>query len=146
MADTERLVSEGRLSKPQPERLKRKLKDLEVEFLNAAEDGQDIEVLISRIQARFEKECNGMTSICLLGEPDTNAFNRLIKEGKWMRVRNGVTMDSGCAVFVMPSEWLTMFALKESEGSEAGRTYVAAAKDGKPIKNEGQRTVQFLTF
>ena len=39
MADTERLVSEGMLIKAQAKRLKSKLKDLEVEFLNAAEDG-----------------------------------------------------------------------------------------------------------
>ena len=45
-----------------------------------------------------------MTSICPLGEPDTNTFNGLIKEGKWMGVRNGITMDSGCAFFVMPSD------------------------------------------
>ena len=87
-----------------------------------------------------------MTSICPLGEQDKGALSGLIKEGKWMRVRNGITMDSGCAVFVMPSDWLTMFALEESEGSKAGQTYVAAAKDGKPIKNEGQRTIKFFTL
>lgn len=54
-------------------------------------------------------------------------------------------MDSGCAVFLVPSDWLTMFELEESEGSRAGQTYVAAAKDGKPIKNEGQRTIKFFT-
>ena len=87
-----------------------------------------------------------MTSICPLGEPDKNAFSGLIEEGKWMRVRDGIAMDSGCAAFGMPSDWLTMSVLEESEGSKAGQTYVAAAKDGKPIKNGGQRTIKLFSL
>ena len=78
-----------------------------------------------------------MTSICPFGEPDKNAFNGPIIEGKWMRVRNGITIDSGYAVVVVPSDWLTMFALEESEGSRVGQTCVAAAMDCEPIENEG---------
>ena len=37
-------------------------------------------------------------------------------------------------------------ALEESEGSKAGQTYAAAAKDGRPIKNGGQRTIKFFTL
>ena len=73
-------------------------------------------------------------------------FKGFIKEGKWMRVRDGITMDSSCAVPMMPSDWLTMLALAESEGSKACQTYVAAAKDGKPIKNKCQRTINFFTL
>ena len=69
----------------------------------------------------------------------------LIDEGRYYRIRNGVTMDSGCSVFVMPSGWLSMFELKESEGSKRGQTFQAAAKNSAPIHNEGQRTVQFMT-
>ena len=68
-----------------------------------------------------------------------------IGEGKWLRVRNGITMDSGSSVFVIPSGWLSMFPMEESEGSKRKQTYTAAAKDGKPIVNEGQKTVRFVT-
>ena len=60
-------------------------------------------------------------------------------------VKNGITMDSGCSVFVMPSDWLKMFPLRESEGSRKGQEYTAAAKDSKPIVNEGQKTIDFVT-
>ena len=63
-----------------------------------------------------------------------------------MRIRNGITMDSGSSVFVIPSNWLKMFPLVESEGSRNGQTYKAAAKGGKPIVNEGEKVVDFLTM
>ena len=64
---------------------------------------------------------------------------------KWLRIRNRITMDSGCSVFVIPSDWLGMFPLEESEGSRRGQAYTAAAKDGKPIYSEGQKTIRFVT-
>ena len=38
-----------------------------------------------------------------------------------------------------------MFPLYESEGSKRKQTYQAAGKEGKPILNEGQRTIRFST-
>ena len=58
-----------------------------------------------------------------------------------MRIKNEITMDSGCSVSVIPTGWLKMFAIWESEG---GQTYHAAAKDGKPIVNEGEKEVNFF--
>ena len=54
-------------------------------------------------------------------------------------------MDSGCSVFVMPTGWLSMFEIEESEGSKRGQTFQAAAANSDPIRNEGQRSVKFLT-
>ena len=45
----------------------------------------------------------------------------------------------------MPSGWMEIFDLEESEGSRRGQTFQAAAKNSKPIRNEGQRTIKFLT-
>ena len=56
-----------------------------------------------------------------------------------------MTMDSGSSVFVIPSGWLKMFAMRESAGSKRGQTYQAAAKGGKPIVNEGEKEVKFYT-
>ena len=64
-------------------------------------------------------------------------------EGKWLKVRNGVTLDSGCSVFVIPSDWLKWFILEPSEGLQRGQKFIAAT--GKGIKNKGQRTVRFTT-
>ena len=38
-----------------------------------------------------------------------------------------------------------MFPRVESEGSRRKQTYTAAAKDGKPIVNEGEKTIKFVT-
>ena len=90
-------------------------------------------------------EDSGFDSMCPFGERTVDSIKGLINEGKFLRVRNGITMDSGSSVFVMPVDWLEMFELKESEGQRNGQTYVAAAKDGLPIKNEGERAVKFYT-
>ena len=37
-----------------------------------------------------------------------------------------------------------MFPVRESEGSQRGQEYVAAAKDGKRIVNEGRKTISFV--
>ena len=63
----------------------------------------------------------------------------LMGEGKWLRIRKSITMDSGSSVFVVPSGWLKMFVMTESEGSRKGQTYQAASKDGKPIRNESEK-------
>lgn len=79
------------------------------------------------------------------GQIKVSEIKGVINEGKWLRVRNGMTMDSGASVFVMPSSWLDMFELRESVGSRKGQMYVAAAKGGKPIRNEGEKVIQFFT-
>ena len=61
----------------------------------------------------------------------------LVGNGRWLRVKNGVTMDSGCSVFVMPSNWLKMFPLRESECSRRRQEYTAAAEDSESIVNDG---------
>ena len=68
----------------------------------------------------------------------------LIGDGEWVRVKGGMTLDSGCSVFVMPSRWLRHLTLEPSEGSRRGQNFVAA--NNQPMKNEGQRTVRFRTF
>ena len=79
------------------------------------------------------------------GPVNVKDIKGVINEGRWLRVKNGMTMDSGASVFVMPSSWLDMFELRESAGSRKGQTYVAAAKDGKPIRNEGEKVIKFYT-
>ena len=90
-----------------------------------------------------ELEGDGLDELSPFGNVAVDDIKGVIKEGAWLRVRNGMTMDSGSSVFVMPTGWLEMFELRESVGSKKGQTYVAAAKDGKPIVNEGEKTVKF---
>ena len=96
-------------------------------------------------EALSSAEDDGFFEICPFGSLPVDKVEGIINEGRWLRVRNGITLDSGSSVFVMPSGWLEMFQLTESEGSKRGQTYQAAAKGGKPIVNEGQRTIRFST-
>ena len=111
---------------------------LEREFREAAEAGEDIELIVRRLRRDLTGECNAL-------DEDPKKLVGLVDEGRYYRIKNGITMDSGCSVFVMPSGWIEMFELEESEGSKRGQTFQAAAKNSKPIKNEGQRTIKFLT-
>ena len=63
-------------------------------------------------------------------------------EGR-LRIKNGITMDSGSAAFVMPTRWLPMFELQQSKGSLAGQRYVGAT--GNVVPNEGEKHVEFVT-
>ena len=67
----------------------------------------------------------------------------IIGDGEWVRVRGGMTLDSGCSVFVMPSKWLRHLTLEPSEGSRRGQEFVAA--NNHKMINQGQRTVRFRT-
>ena len=140
-ADIEQLIIQGKMTRQQARKLKRTLMKVLDGYLKAKSQGKDIEVWLKEIDCIEE---DGKSSICPFGHGPEECEG-LIDEGKWLRIRNGITMDSGSSVFVMPTGWMTMFLLEESEGSRKGQTYVAAAKGSKPILNEGQRTIKFFT-
>ena len=131
----------GRISRRQAKQLKSTVLRLQKEYMDAWAAGEDLEVFTRRIQAA---EGDGKNEISAFGGMPSDE-PCLIGEGKWLRIKNGITMDSGSSVFVIPSGWLCMFPVEESEGSRRKQTYTAAAKDGKPIVNEGQKTIKFIT-
>ena len=140
----ENIQIQGPLSKRQTKRLGRFLDNIRSEFIQAWLRGEDVEVWFRGLEARLEYNPaeDGLSCICRLGKPfkkgdDTEG------EGKWIKVRNGITLDSGCSVFVIPSDWLKWFVLEASEGSKRGQKFIAAT--GQGIKNEGQRTVKLST-
>ena len=152
ITEIDEAVKDKRISKRQGKTLKRTISRLKTECMAAYVDGEDMEVWMRRIQIETAAEDDGFTAIDVFnGAPWRQAKSpidpALIGDPgqKWLRIRNGITMDSGCSVFVVPSDWLCMFAMEESEGSRRGQQYTAAAKDGKPILNEGQKTIRFVT-
>ena len=75
---------------------------------------------------------------------DLNLAQRLAKKlANMVRIRKGLTVDSGAADHVMPIGWLIMFVVMASLGSKRGLHYVAA--DGTRIPNMGQQIVRFMT-
>ena len=152
ITEIDEAVKDKRISKRQGKTLKRTISRLKTECMAAYVDGEDMEVWMRRIQIETAAEDDGFTAIDVFnGAPWRQAKSpidpALIGDPgqKWVRIRNGITMDSGCSVFVVPSDWVCMFAMEESEGSRRGQQYTAAANDGKPILNEGQKTIRFVT-
>lgn len=138
-------VKEGRISKQQAKRLRAIIGKLQEEMLGAWAAGQDLEVWLSNIQADGDAGyVQGMNEISVLGDHGGKE-PCLVGNGRWLRIKNGVTMDSGSSVFVIPSDWLKMFPMRESEGSRRKQEYTAAAKDSKTIVNEGEKTIEFVT-
>ena len=54
-----------------------------------------------------------LTGQCNALDDDPKKLVGLVDEGRYYRIKNGITMDSGCSVFVMPSGWIEMFELEE---------------------------------
>lgn len=112
-------------------------------------DMQELKKIFEDLDASELQESDGLNELnpftTAKGPLNVNEVRGVIHEGKWLRLKNGMTMDSGASAFVMPSSWLDMFELRESPGSRRGQMYVAAAKDGKPIRNEGDKVIKFYT-
>ena len=64
-------------------------------------------------------------------------------EGEWLRVKRGVTLDSGSSVTIMPQKCLPRFRRMESAGSRRKQTWVAA--NNGLIVNQGQKDISFKT-
>ena len=144
-AEIKAAVDAGNITQRQAKRLKRVVSKLQDEMFEAWAKGEDVEVWVKNVQAEGDEAyIGGMNEIHALGDP-VSQEPCLVGNGRWLRVKNGVTMDSGCSVFVMPSNWLKMFPLRESEGSRRRQEYTAAAKYSEPIVNEGQKTIYFVT-
>ena len=107
--------------------------------------GKNVEAWLQDLESAADIHiADGYEEINVFGEPNGKDPS-LIGNGRWLRIKNGITVDSGCSVFVVPSDWLKMFKKVESEGQRRGQQFSAAAKDGKPILNEGQKLIEFVT-
>ena len=60
-----------------------------------------------------------------------------------VKVRKGLTVDSGAADHVMPLGWLAWILITASLGSLRGLHYVSAS--GNRMPNKGEQRVKFLT-
>ena len=85
---------------------------------------------------------DGAVELLNFDDPDQDGIE-VEHHGSYVRIKNGITMDTGSAAFVMPTHWLPMFKLEPSEGAAKGQNCVGAT--GTVVKNEGQLTVKFLT-
>ena len=147
------LVDKGELSRDQAVALNSAVSGLRCEMLSAWLRGEDMQVWTRKL-AKSHRISDGdtfdsesMVQICGFGDKvKKKPFipgGELIGAGEWVKIKGGMTLDSGCSVFVMPSKWLMHLVLEQSEGSRRGQKFVAASDHS--VKNEGQRTVKFVT-
>ena len=86
---------------------------------------------IDRLEMESSKTANAKTSLLAKGKPR-------------MKLRQGITMDSGSHHNVMPKRMVNKKRIRASEFSRRGVHYIAANK-GK-IPNEGETTFEFETL
>ena len=162
---SEAMAGKGKAGKggsgvPRPKvkrKLDRILRSVEKELIDAWAKGKDLEFFVKEVEMkepeRFKNHVesypgidfdsmeftaiDGVDNITLPKGMEVSAC------GKWIRVKSGITLDSGCSVFVMPADWLTFLKLEQSEGSKAGQVFRVANNGTLP--NLGQRTVKFVT-
>ena len=80
--------------------------------------------------------------------PGNNTWAEQVRKTKSLlkrliKLKRGLTIDSGAADHVMPSGWLPWLKARPSAGSVKGLHYVAA--NGARIANEGEQAVEFVT-
>ena len=128
----------------------------------AWEDGKEIEIWIREkipdgspgksetedtIQDLVRGDSGGSTQVELLAladdDNDKPECPGVVGEGDWVRIRKGITIDSGAAAFVMPEAWSPGFEKEESICSKGGQQIIGAT--GTVTKNTGQRKIEFRT-
>ena len=97
----------------------------------AVNNGEDVNEWFSRETSQMRVSAETIDAI---GDKLPSGME-LVVDGEWVRVTRGMTLDSGCSVFVMPSQWLKHLVLEPSEGSERGQRFIAASNHS--VKNEG---------
>ena len=133
LADTihENSKVQGALSKRQTKRLKGILSDIRSELMQAWIRGEDLETLFRKLEFRLEcePEQDDFSCVCPLGEP-FKIGDDVQGEGKWLKVRNRVALDSACSVLVITSGWQTWFLVESSEVARRGQRFIAFSGDG----------------
>ena len=105
-------VRDTKVSKMAGKHLKRTMNKLQDANAEAWSEGRNMDEWVA------EQDCvgDGLNQLNAFG-PKPSDEDFLIGSGKWLRIRNGITMDSGSSVFVIPSGWLIIFPRVGSEGS-----------------------------
>ena len=66
-----------------------------------------------------------------------------VGDGRYLRIKYCLTVDSGSAAFVMPEDWIPGVEKTPSSGSQKGQKLIGAA--GKTAPNTGQTNTEFAT-
>ena len=124
---------------PTEEEIAEDLEKLEVERAGVIRRGGCVAEWMDRVLSRCGHEV-----IDAVGD-DLPPGMEIVGSGEWVRIKGGMTLDSGCSVFVMPSKWLRHLTLEPSEGSMRKPPQSFTAASNHKVVNEGQRTVRFRT-
>ena len=67
----------------------------------------------------------------------------VVTKGTWEPMMRGITIDSGAAESVIPSNLAPQFPITATDASKAGVNYVAA--NGGKLPNQGEKKITFST-
>ena len=133
------MVRNGLLSQGRAKKLRITVSEMKSEMAMAVLEGESAEDWFVRTTSEMKLGYDVVDGMSEKFPPGME----LIGVGEWLRVKGGMTLDSGCSVFVMLSRWLRHLVLEPSDGSKRGQKFIAASNHS--VKNEGQRTVRFRT-
>ena len=86
-------------------------------------------------QAQDMEQCHALRSVLPLDaladdEKDRGDCPGTTGDGEWLKIRNGITIDSGSAAWVMPTSWFPGLTLSPSHGSKRGQKFVGGGGGG----------------
>ena len=140
------------------------LRQLEAEFWQAASEGEEIDVWISRLPGSTTPVGKN-TDPLSCEPPGASGGGEVIREfasvdgvedvvvgaisnaenesGKWRKLKHGITLDSGSNVDITPENENPQFPIVEATGIRKGRCLAAA--NGTPIPTKGEKWISFST-
>ena len=112
-------------------------------IVDDGEPGEVHSVVRNLIKQLEDKKTVPLPLDAIDGGEEDSAAPGTVGDGEWVNIRNGVTVDSGSAAFVLPVKWLPGIPMEKSKGSMAGQEFIGAT--GKVATNMGQKLVKFRT-
>ena len=140
------------LSKKDRRTLEKMIIKLKREFIDASSQAEGVEVWLRRVSKSDAKEApsadlaetGGLTSVDSVDDVFVGRISSEDRQsGRWRRLRDGITLDSGSNVDITPEDDNDEFAIVEATGIRKGKTLAAA--NGTPIPVRGEKWIKFST-
>ena len=109
------MIRKGLISPGRANKLRTTVSTMKIKKDQAVNNGEDVNEWFSRETSQMRVSAETIDAI---GDKLPSGME-LIGDGEWVRVKGGMTLDSGCSVFVMPSQWLKHIVFRAVRGLPA---------------------------
>lgn len=132
-------------------RVARYLKPVEEAIRDILSKGRKPEVLVREVKDTDEDD-GEQADVCAVSKPKAEKAidPRVLAQAgmiggdeNWVKVKGGITLDSGSCVDIAPNKYLPQFPTKPRSETESKKKYIAA--NGSPIPCYGNKAIKFRT-